>query len=125
MSLIDYKVVRVIIERSDNKILLLKRPEHSFEGGRWCLPGGKHESFDSLEQTAVAEVREETGLTINQLTRLFQIDISHYFHTKSSKKTVQLNNESTAFEWVAPNNINSYDIAFRNDIAINRWYRKK
>lgn len=47
------------------KILLTKRSDIPV----WCLPGGGVDAGESVAQTAVREVREETGLQV-QLTRL-------------------------------------------------------
>ena len=54
-----------------NKILLGKRhpdpdkADSAFRSsGEWCLPGGKIEWGESLEKGATREVKEETGITI-------------------------------------------------------------
>ena len=51
---------RVVIERSDGKVLLQKRSDF----GVWGLPGGNAEPGENLTSVAVREVFEETGLTI-------------------------------------------------------------
>ncbi len=53
-----------IVVIQDNKVLLTKRSDVPM----WCLPGGGVDAGESVAQTAVREVHEETGLTI-QLTR--------------------------------------------------------
>jgi ADP-ribose pyrophosphatase YjhB (NUDIX family) len=55
----------------DNRILLVKRA-HPPRIGWWCLPAGFMEWSEHPEQTAVREVREETGLEI-RLTSFFQV----------------------------------------------------
>lgn len=61
----------VILER-DGKILLgMRHPDpdkadSAFRSaGEWCLPGGKLEWGESLEEGAIREVKEETGITIH------------------------------------------------------------
>jgi ADP-ribose pyrophosphatase YjhB (NUDIX family) len=54
-----------VVVMRDGKILLTKRSDVPM----WCLPGGGVEAGESVAQTAVREVREETGLVV-QLTRL-------------------------------------------------------
>jgi 8-oxo-dGTP pyrophosphatase MutT (NUDIX family) len=54
-------------EQDDIELLLIKRSEH--EGDPWsghiALPGGRHEPSDAtLQDTAVRETREETGVDI-------------------------------------------------------------
>ena len=37
--------------------------------GEWSIPGGRQEAGETVRETAVREVREETGLTIGDLRR--------------------------------------------------------
>lgn len=53
---------------NEGKVLLTKREDFHV----WCLPGGTADEAESLAETAVREVREETGLEV-RLTRLVGI----------------------------------------------------
>ncbi|WP_226536888.1 NUDIX hydrolase [Fictibacillus halophilus] len=55
----------VIIVNKKEEILL----QHRRDGG-WGLPGGLMELGESFEETAIREVKEETGLDIGGLTQL-------------------------------------------------------
>ncbi|RZT21069.1 NUDIX hydrolase [Fictibacillus sp. BK138] len=55
----------VIILNEKEEILL----QHRRDGG-WGLPGGLMELGESFEETAIREVKEETGLDIGGLTQL-------------------------------------------------------
>lgn len=48
---------------------------HRNRAGRidWCIPKGHRESGESLEQTAVREIFEETGLEVKVLQKLGEI----------------------------------------------------
>ena len=77
---------------NDNKILL-KKAARGIGKGKWNAPGGKTEGRETLEESAVREVFEETGLNVKNLfyhgeTRFF-LDgkdelafIVHLFSTK-------------------------------------------
>ncbi len=56
--------VDVIIEREDGQILLIKRKNPP---PGWALPGGFVDCGESLEQAAIREVLEETGLEVELL----------------------------------------------------------
>ncbi len=50
----------------DNKILMLYRnkKENDYHEGKWNAPGGKFESGESPEECVIREMKEETGLKI-------------------------------------------------------------
>jgi len=53
----------VIFDKAREKVLLTKRADN----GQWCLPSGGVEPGESVEETIVREVWEETGLTVRVL----------------------------------------------------------
>ncbi len=57
------KTSTAIIPYPDNKILLIKRNTHPFVGF-WALPGGRMDPGETIEQTVIREVKEETGLDV-------------------------------------------------------------
>jgi 8-oxo-dGTP pyrophosphatase MutT (NUDIX family) len=58
----------IIFDQARHKVLLTQRSDN----GLWCLPGGKMESGETLEECCQREVWEETGLEI-RITRLVGI----------------------------------------------------
>ena len=52
-----------IVEFPDRRILLVKRRTVPFKG-YWALPGGRVDAGETVEQTIVREVKEETGLDV-------------------------------------------------------------
>lgn len=57
------KTSTAIIPYPDSKILLIKRNTIPFKG-YWALPGGRMDAGETVEQTIVREVKEETGLDV-------------------------------------------------------------
>lgn len=55
--------VHVLLEQ-DGKVLMLRRAGTGFFDGLYSLPGGHVEAGESLVQTAVRELFEETGLCV-------------------------------------------------------------
>jgi len=55
----------------DGKILLEKRKNEP-DKGKWSVPGGLVELGESLEQAVTREVKEETGLTVEE-PKLFDV----------------------------------------------------
>jgi 8-oxo-dGTP pyrophosphatase MutT (NUDIX family) len=53
----------VIFDETREKVLLTKRADN----GLWCLPGGGVDPGESVEETVIREVQEETGLQVRVL----------------------------------------------------------
>jgi 8-oxo-dGTP diphosphatase len=63
------KTSTAIIPYPDNKILLIKRNTRPFVG-YWALPGGRMDPGETIEQTVIREVKEETGLDTKIIDRI-------------------------------------------------------
>jgi 8-oxo-dGTP diphosphatase len=57
------KTSTALVFYPDNKILLIKRNTIPFKG-YWALPGGRIDPGETVDQTIVREVKEETGLDV-------------------------------------------------------------
>ncbi len=70
----------MVIDKSE-RILLVKRSVNP-KKGMWCLPGGYMELGETPKQTALRELKEETGLD-GAVARLFGADSnsSSIYHT--------------------------------------------
>ena len=65
--------VAVILESSDSKVLITRRPPHmrTFPNV-WVPPGGGSEEAETIQETGLREVLEETGLDLKPILTLCQ-----------------------------------------------------
>jgi 8-oxo-dGTP diphosphatase len=130
--------VGVIIVK-DRKVLLLKRvenrgPEYRFPG-YWCIPGGHVELGETLEQAAIREVKEETGLDVSNLKFLFNIEemfpefewwaVGHTFiaHVNETDVKVQ-ESEISDFKWVTIDEAIKEKLAFETKKGLEKFRDK-
>jgi ADP-ribose pyrophosphatase YjhB (NUDIX family) len=111
-----------IWDPAGEKILLTKRGDN----GRWCLPGGQLDSGESVSETCIREVFEETGLIV-EIERLisvysspdmllvyddehqFQV-ISFHFSVKVTGGHLGLSNETTDVGYFSVDEIKEMDV---------------
>lgn len=124
--------VRLIIKNSEGKVLILQRPENSHGEGGWCLPGGKVDFGDTVEETVAKELREETTLECTSARFLFYQDslpneesemhiVNLYFECEA-RGSVQLNEESAASAWIDANRFQDFRFVFKNDEGLSRYW---
>lgn len=88
----EEKVVFVAgaLVRDNGKVLIARRKSHVPEfDGKWEIPGGCVEHNETPEQTAVRELKEETGLDV-ELTTLIPTAITHWNDNAAGKYKVIL-----------------------------------
>lgn len=112
----------VIFDESHERILLTRRADN----GRWCLPGGRTEPGESVEETCIREIREETGLEV-QIGKLIGVysspdfiveyaDGNRYqlialsFEAKTIGGQLQVTDESTEYGFFSPTEIAALDL---------------
>ena len=128
-------VVRLIIVNAEGKVLILKRHNSEYATGQWCLPGGKVDYGETVDETVRKELREETSLTCTSAKFLFLQDslpleagkmhcINLYFECTTAGE-ILLNEESSAYAWIGPSEITQYQIAFRHDLGLLRFWEEK
>jgi len=111
-----------IFDEAHERILLTRRTDN----GRWCLPGGALEVGESVEETCVREVREETGLDV-RVFRLIGVYssphriveyadgnrwqfISLSFEAEVVGGELGLSDETTEFGYYTPDEIRQMDV---------------
>lgn len=128
-------VVRLIITDPGGRVLILRRQNTSHASGEWCLPGGKVDYGETIEESIVKELREETSLTCVSSKFLVYQDslpmkpggmhcINLYFECRV-EGTVLLNEESSDHAWISQADLPRYSLTFRNDEGLLRYWREK
>ncbi|MFQ5576840.1 MAG: NUDIX domain-containing protein [Anaerolineae bacterium] len=106
-----------IIFNAKGQVLLTRRSDN----GQWCAPGGHLDFGESIEQAAIREAREETGLTveIERLSGMYNVHYpAHIFPERKGRAifmvafrcrivdgTLTLNEEVTEFGWFDPHHL--------------------
>ncbi len=97
-----------VIVNADNKILLLKRADEpkTWMPDKWALVGGGIEKSENPKEAVQREIKEETGLDIDEFTDTFTIQrhkssIEHVFACRydGDPTDITLNKENTNYGW--------------------------
>jgi len=124
----------------DGKILLEKRKSEPGKG-KWSIPGGIVELGESMEQTVIREVKEETGLEVENPEDIDVVDniirdnngeIKYHFviidyFVKLKGGTVKASSDAEELKWVQFNMVEKHDLTktFRDFFRRNRQKLKK
>ena len=63
-------IVCCAILDEQNRILLLKRHTEDLGGGLWAIPGGRQQAGEQPSETAIREIKEETGIDLSEVEYL-------------------------------------------------------
>jgi 8-oxo-dGTP pyrophosphatase MutT (NUDIX family) len=119
-SVVPSVVAAVRNERGD--LLMVQRTDN----GRWALPGGGHDLGESVAETVVREVREETGIDV-EVTGLVGVytdpghviayddgEVRQQFSIAFTARPVggmlRTSSESRAVKWIDPDHLDGLDI---------------
>jgi len=125
-------VVRVIVLDVQGRALILRRQNTQYGLGAWCLPGGKVDYGDTVEQAVVGELEQETSLQCVSSSFLFYQDglpgesgdlhcVNLYFECDACGE-VRLNAESSEYAWIGPHELGEYSLVFGNDEGLRRYW---
>jgi 8-oxo-dGTP diphosphatase len=99
-----------VVTDAAGRLLLIQRG-HEPEAGLWSLPGGRLEPGETAEQAMIREVREETGLTVQPVRLLGEVEqpglagavvvISDYLAEVTGGR-LAAGDDAADVRWVAP-----------------------
>ncbi|AWY39754.1 NUDIX domain-containing protein [Pseudomonas putida] len=103
------KVRATVICEQDRHILLVRKPK-----SRWMLPGGKVESGETHASAAARELAEETGLGVEDMLYLMELQSGktrHHVYEASTLETDQARPLNEIFDcmWFPLNAIHNLD----------------
>ena len=124
------KAVRCYLVK-DNKVVVTKYKEGKKKAGYYDIPGGKIEGEETPEQTAIREMKEETGLKIKNLkykgkmiieypNRIFDFDV---FICNECEGKPQDFEENTS-EWIEINELLKKERILSNIMILDRFFIK-
>ncbi|MEU6316944.1 NUDIX domain-containing protein [Streptomyces sp. NPDC047009] len=114
-------VVAFVRDRA-GRVLMVQRSDN----GRWALPGGGHDIGESIGDTVVREVREETGIEVEVLGlsgiytdpgHVMRYDdgevrqqFSICFRARPVGGRLRTSSETTQVRWVEPTDLGGLDV---------------
>jgi 8-oxo-dGTP diphosphatase len=130
-----FLAARAIITNTDEKVLILKRSNTIQGNGKWCLPGGNVEYGQTAVEAMANEIKQETSLISKDIKFLFYLENLpseeselHYINLVfvcSTEGNLKLNYESSDYAWIDPCEIHDYNIAFKNDVILEKYWANK
>lgn len=124
------KAVRCYLIKED-KVIVTKYKEGNRKEGYYDIPDGKIEEGESSEQTTIREMKEETGIKIENLTykgnmiieypdRIFDFDV---FISEECEGKPQNFEENTS-EWIKISDLLKKEKLLSTIILLNRFFIK-
>lgn len=124
------KAVRCYLIK-DKKVIVTKYKQGNKKEGYYDIPGGKIEEGELPEQTAIREMKEETGLEIKELkykgnmiieylNRIFDFNV---FLCNECEGEPQEFEENTS-EWIDINELLKQEKILSNIMILNRFFIK-
>ena len=124
------KAVRCFLIK-DNKVVVTKYKEGNKKEGYYEIPGGKIEERETLEQAAIREMKEETGIKIKNFkyrgnmiieypNRIFDFEV---FICNECEGKPQDFEENTS-EWIEINELLKKEKILSNIMILDRFFIK-
>jgi A/G-specific adenine glycosylase len=116
----DLKQIAIAVVEHNDRLLVGRRPEGAVLAGMWEFPGGKVQPGETLEQGAVRECGEETGIEVTVVGRfpdcVHEYDYGtvhlHFFHCRPL--SAEATNPRPPFCWVPRRELWRYEFPNAN-----------
>lgn len=111
-------VVAIVIQRSDGKILLLKRAsDRSFDPNKWSVATGHIKEGEKPHEAATRELKEELGVDAKPSKEGRLVVVGSYekplhvypFLFLIDLAKVEIDAEHSDYSWVMPKDVYNYD----------------
>jgi len=114
-----FQIVAQIIIKKDDKFLLVKRSKNETIPRIWEFPAGKVELLENIEDAAVREMKEESGLTPSKINYIGyherhgkerkQHKVYHNFLVEDFEGEVELSEEHDDYRWMTKEEVLNFD----------------
>ena len=120
----------------NDRVLLVKRGQPPFHG-MWCIPGGKINYGETLQQAAEREILEETGVVIRAGEPVYTFDVidtgnieqpCHYVVVDLAAEYVSgeptARDDATDVAWFGKQDIDKDEVQELTRNFLKRWWLK-
>jgi 8-oxo-dGTP diphosphatase len=118
--------------RHQGRVLIAQRKAEDRWGGYWEFPGGKKESWETLEACLVREAEEELGIRILPRQFLSRKDhlypervVALHFYLCDWQEGVPETRECQDFRWIAPEELRNFRFPPADDEIIEELILKR
>lgn len=122
------KAVRTYIIK-DEKIVVLKYKNDNNKNGFYDIPGGKIEEGETPQQAAIREIKEETGLIVDELKLKGKMIIEYpnkifdfVVFTADKCNGVPQEFEDNTSEWIEISELLKQEKILPNSLILNRFF---
>ncbi|GIU27321.1 8-oxo-dGTP diphosphatase MutT [Shewanella schlegeliana] len=116
-----------VIQDSNDRILIAKRPHHLHQGGKWEFPGGKVEKQETTSEALIRELKEEVNLDVASTTPLMEIHHDYGdkkvfldVHRVTNFSGIAIGVEGQRVEWVKISQLSQYEFPEANKVILEK-----
>lgn len=120
----------------NSKVLLVQRGTEPYKG-LWCIPGGKVEFGETLQQASEREILEETGIVIKAKEPIYSFDIIESdsqgnpmhlividLNAEYVSGKIRADSDALAAKWFSKDEIGRDDVQKLTREFLERWWLK-